>query len=170
MQLENVNPNNTQSMSEALKALREYEGLLPALIENLPGGAVFVVDRDLRYLLAQGEALSAASFTPETFVGRTIFEVLPPELAVYYEGYYRKALTGEPFEHEHNAHGRCFISRGTPLRSPDGEVYAVLVVSYDITERQRTEAIITADYRDTQLLQDLSIRLVAEADIQVLYD
>src|SRR3712207_1220168 len=117
MQLENVDPNDTQPMSEALKVLQESNGLLPALIENLPGGAVFVVDRDLRYLLAQGEALSIAGFKPEDLVGRTIFEALPPELATYYERYYRQALAGESFEHEHSAHDRSYISRGTPLRS-----------------------------------------------------
>ena len=121
-------------------ALRESEARLRALIENLPGGAVFVVDRDLRYLLAQGEALSAAGFKSEDLVGRTIFEVLPPELAADYEPLYRRGLAGESFEREHNAHDRSYISRGTPLRSPNGEVYAVLAVSYDISDRKRAEA------------------------------
>ncbi|MDZ7967369.1 MAG: ATP-binding protein [Nostoc sp. DedSLP03] len=111
-----------------------------ALIENLPGGAAFVVDRDLRYLLAEGEALSAAGFKSEDFVGKTIFEVLPPELAANYEVFYRRGLAGESFEHEHDAHNRSFISRGTPLRSGDGEVYAVLAVSYDISDRKQAEA------------------------------
>ncbi|YAG14061.1 hypothetical protein NSTC745_03398 [Nostoc sp. DSM 114161] len=119
---------------------KQVEAQTHALIANLPGGAVFVVDRNLRYLLAEGEALSAARFKPEDFVGRTIFEVLPPELAASYEPMYRQALAGEPFEHEHNAHHHTYLSRGTPLRSPDGEVYAVLAVSYDITERKRAES------------------------------
>ncbi|WP_246275830.1 PAS domain S-box protein, partial [Brasilonema bromeliae] len=158
-------------------ALRESEERSRALIENLPGGAMFVVDRNLRYLVAEGEALSAAGFKPEDLVGRTIFEVLPPELAAYYEGLYRRGLAGEPFEHEHKAHNRSFISRGTPLRSTDGEVYAVLAVSYDISECKRVEderalaeAAIASDLQDTQLLRDLSARLTTEADIQVLYD
>ncbi|MGI2909106.1 ATP-binding protein [Tolypothrix sp. VBCCA 56010] len=141
-----------------------------ALIENLPGGAAFVVDRNLRYLLAEGEALSAAEFKSEDFVGKTIFEVLPPELATYYEVLYRQGLAGEPFELEHDAHNRSFISRGTPLRSADGEVYAVLAVSYDITDRKEAEAAITKDLRGTQLLRDLSARVTTDGDIQVLYD
>ncbi|KAB8332441.1 PAS domain S-box protein [Scytonema tolypothrichoides VB-61278] len=120
-------------------ALRESEERLQVMIENLPGGAAFVVDRNLRYLLAEGEALAIAGFKPENFVGRTIFEVLPPELAAYYEPIYRQALAGELFEHEHNAHDRSYVSRGTPLRSPNGEVYAVLAVSYDITDRKKAE-------------------------------
>lgn len=182
MQLENVDPNAAQTTSEVLKILREFNELLPALIENLPGGAVFVVDRDLRYLVAEGEALSAAGFKPEDFVGQTIFEVLPFELAARYEGFYRQALAGKPFETEHNSHNRWYITRGTPLRtaperSPNGDIYAVLAVSFDITERKRiederqqAEAAIAADLRDTQLLQDLSARLVAETDVQVFYD
>lgn len=150
--------------------LCESEERSRVLIQNLPGGAAFVVDRDLRYLLAQGEALSAAGFKSEDFVGKTIFEVLPPELAASYEVTYRRGLAGESFEHEHHAHNRSFISRGTPLRSADGEVYAVLVVSYDITERKLAEAAITSDLRDTQLLQNLSVRMVGETDVQVLYD
>jgi PAS domain S-box-containing protein len=119
---------------------KQAEELLRALIENLPGGAVFVVDRDLCYLLAEGEALSAAGFKPEDLVGQTIFEVLPPELAATYEVFYRKALAGESFEYEHNAHDRTYISQGTPLRSPNGEVYAVLALSYDISDRKLAEA------------------------------
>lgn len=111
-----------------------------AIVANLPGGAAFVVDRDLRYRLAEGEALAIANFKPEDFLGRTIFEVLPPELAATHESLYRQALAGEPFEYEHYAHDRWYISRGTPLRAENGEIYAVLALSYDICDRKRAEA------------------------------
>jgi PAS domain S-box-containing protein len=118
---------------------RQAQEQARALISNLPGGAAFVVDHELRYLLAEGEALASAGFRPEDLVGCTIFEVLPPELVANYEMNYRKALAGKPFEHEHNSHEHTYISRGTPLRAENGEVYGVLAVSYDITERVRVE-------------------------------
>jgi PAS domain S-box-containing protein len=139
MQLKNVHSIGTQPMNRTLQVLQESNGLLPALIENLPGGAVFVVDRDLRYLLAEGEALIAAGFKPEDFVGRTIFEVLPPDLVASYEPLYRQALAGEPFEHEHHAHNHTYISRGIPLHSETGKIYAALVVSYDMSGRKHAE-------------------------------
>jgi two-component system, chemotaxis family, CheB/CheR fusion protein len=123
----------------AQESLRESETRLRALIENLPGGAVFVVDQNLRYLVAEGEALAAAGFAPEDLIGKTIFEALPEELASAYEPHFRQALAGKAFEHEHTAHGRCYISRGIPLRPFDGEIYAVLAVSYDISERKQAE-------------------------------
>lgn len=139
--------------------LQNSEALLRAMIENLPRGAAFVVDRDLRYLLVEGEALATAGFKPEDFVGRTIFEVIPPELVVSYESMYRQALAGEPFEHEHTSHGRTYISRGTPLQTENGTINAVLVVSYDITDRKRREANLTflAD-----LMNDFALLATAE--------
>ena len=120
-------------------ALRDSEARARALVANLPGGAAFVVDDDLRYRIAGGEALRDAGFTPEHFVGRTVAEALEPEVAAYYTPYFRRALAGETFVHEHETHGRVFVSRGVPLRDGTGAVTAALAVSYDITERRRGE-------------------------------
>jgi PAS domain S-box-containing protein len=40
----------------------------------------------------------------------------------------------------------------------------------DVSERKGAEAAVAADLRDTQLLRDLSARLLGESDVQVLYD
>lgn len=132
-----------------------------ALIDNLPGGAAFVVDRDLRYTMAAGKALAIAHFQPKDFIGRTLFEVLPAALAASYEPLYRKALAGKPFEVEHQAHDRWYISRGTPLRAESGEIYEVLAVSYDITDRKRSEA--------TLLESEKRFRLMANAVPQIVW-
>ncbi len=145
---------------------KQVEEQTRALITNLPGGAVFMLDRDLRYLLAEGETFSAMGFKLEDVVGRTIFEVLPPDLAASYAPMYRQALAGEPFEHEHNAHNRTYISRGTPLRSPDGEVYAVLVVFFDLTERKRTEAALQESEERFRTLADTAPALIWFNDAQ----
>lgn len=121
------------------QALRESEALLRALIENLPGGAAFVVDRNLRYILAEGEALRDAGMEPGDLVGKTLAEALDPELAGDYTTHYGQALAGEPFVYEHASHGRTYLTRGVPLRDAAGEVYAVLALSYEISARKRAE-------------------------------
>jgi PAS domain S-box-containing protein len=135
-------------------ALRESEERLRALIAELPGGAVFIVDGDLRYQLADGEALRAAGMKPSGFVGKTLFEALDPALAAEYEPYYRMTLAGEPFVHEHEAHGRVFVTRATPLRDANGAITAALAVSYDITERRLAEEALRESFNKIEKTED----------------
>jgi GAF domain-containing protein len=72
------------------QALAASQALINTLIAHLPGGAVFVVDLNLRYILARGEALAHAHFTPQDFEGKTLHEALPTKLATEYGRIYRK--------------------------------------------------------------------------------
>ena len=120
-------------------ALVESEARWRALAENLPGGAVFVVDRDLRYVLAAGEALTVAGVSGADLVGCNLFEAVPPERAQVYAMHYQQALAGKPFELEHFDHGHDYVTRGVPLRDETGAVYGVMAVSYDISSRRQAE-------------------------------
>ncbi|MBW4490714.1 MAG: PAS domain S-box protein [Trichocoleus desertorum ATA4-8-CV12] len=128
-----------QNEIDAQTALHQSEARLRTVAANLPNGVAFIVDRELRYQLAEGKALEATSFTSQDLVGKTIWEALDPSLAAIYELHYRQALCGEPFSWEHNSHDRHYISHGVPLYDDRSEVEAVLVVSYDITDRKQTE-------------------------------
>ena len=123
----------------AEEALRASEQRQRALVTNLPGAAVFVVGRDLRYQVAEGDALRQVGHEPADFLGRTVQEMIAPEQWPGYRACYEEALAGRPFEYEHKQGGRTFLTRGAPLPGPDGEVDAVLAVSYDLTNRQRAE-------------------------------
>lgn len=120
--------------------LRDSEERARALISNLPGGAVFILDHDLRYTLAEGEALRQLKKCPSDFVGRTLFETVPPELATQMEGQLRQVLNGHTFDEERDMGGQTFLSRGVPLRDDNGHVTHALVVSYNITQRKQAEA------------------------------
>ncbi len=124
---------------KAHETIRESEALLRTLIEHLPGGASFVVDTDLRYQLAGGEAIYKIGRTPGDFIGKTITDAVSHEMALEIEPLYRQALAGEPFAYEHQVYGHHYMSHGVPLRRRNGAIYAVLVVLYDITDQKRVE-------------------------------
>lgn len=119
--------------------LTESEARYRALVEQLPGGAVFVIDESLRFMTAGGEALTGAKLTPQHFVGRTASEVFDTETVAAYTPNIRKAFDGTAFEVGHQTFGRFYLTRGTPLRTASGTVYGVLAVSYDITDRRAIE-------------------------------
>ena len=146
--------------AEVLQGRRKGDRYSRALIASLPGSAAFVVDRSLRYLLAEGEALQGAGVRPSDLVGKTVREVLSPELATSYEAFYGAALGGKPFEHEHVTNGRHYLSRGVPLRNEQGEIDSVLAVSFDISDRKRAEeALRAADRHKNEFLATLAHEL-----------
>src|SRR5262245_36923378 len=51
-----------------------HDAVRAPAITHLAGGAAFVVDRDLRYLVADGEALRVAGLSPQDVVGRNLSE------------------------------------------------------------------------------------------------
>ncbi|MBD6616435.1 response regulator [Komarekiella sp. 'clone 1'] len=142
-------------------ALHQSEIRLRQVAANLPHGAVFILDRDLRYLLAEGEALEQVGMTTQNFVGKTLWEALEPTLAANYEPYYRQALNGESFSLEHSSHNRYYISHGTPLRNDIGRVDAVLAMSYDITDRKQIEIALKQSEARFRLLYDITSDLLA---------
>ena len=130
---------DVDKQQRAQEALTQSTERYRALAANLPGGAAFEVDTRLRYTLAEGEALHTVGARTQDFVGKTIHEALSPEQVGAYEPLFRQALAGEPFHHEHTIEDRHFASRGTPLRNEQGDIYAMLAVSYDITDHKQTE-------------------------------
>ena len=144
--------------------LYQNDQLYRAIAVNIPKGAVFVVDRQLRYLLAEGMALRQAGMTPDDFEGKTLWDVVSAELAEQYAVRYRQALGGSPFSVEHNSHGRHYVTHGEPLRDADGRVYAAMAISYDITDRKQTEEALQNSHTVFRTLADNIAQLAWMAD------
>jgi PAS domain-containing protein len=136
--------NSTSSRGSNVSNRREAdsfmttESALARLISSLPASAVFVVDPQLRYVFAGGEALARAGIESPPVVGRSMRDVLGPELAAVYEPRVRAALEGEPFVQEHESDGRIYVSRGAPFRDSTDRLAGVLILAHDVTERRRT--------------------------------
>jgi PAS domain S-box-containing protein len=105
--------------------------------------AIFVFDRDLRFAVATGAGLPKSAWSAEAIVGRTVFELFPPERAELLAAHYRAALTGERVCSE------VVGSRGqpdhvwavdvVPMRNQDGAVTGGMAVARDVTEQRRAE-------------------------------
>ena len=60
--------------------------------------------------------------------------------------------------------------RGFPIHDEQGNLLAIGGIAEDITERKQAEITLAADLEATQLLRDISAKLIFEDNIQVLYD
>ena len=123
----------------AESALRSSEKRLRSVAAHLPNAAVFVVGPDLRYEMAEGQALPGAGLVPADLEGKSVAEAMGPALAPEHISNYRRALAGESIVTEHASHGHHYATHLGPLVDDAGRTVAALAVSYDITDRVRAE-------------------------------
>ena len=120
---------------ESERTARESEQRYRTLAANFPNGAVFLFDRDLRLLLADGTGLAAAGVSREQVEGKTVRDAFPPDVVERVTPLYRSALSGEAPAAEVYHRGRTYLIQAVPLRDADGGVYAGLAMTLDVTER-----------------------------------
>lgn len=121
--------------AEIVASLARYQ----ALARHLPGGAVFLFDRDQRYLLAEGPAAAELTNGADP-VGLTPRQVFDPDMADYVGGLYLKALGGEEQTFRADApSGRVYDVTITPILANDA-ITGGMALALDVTERARLEA------------------------------
>jgi PAS domain S-box-containing protein len=120
-------------------ALRDSEARNAAMLRALPD-LMFLMDRDGRYLDYHAKSPRDLFVPPEQFLGKTLFDVLPPELAARFaEPLATASATTEP----------CVVDYALPM--PDGDRFfearlvgcgpnQVLTIIREVTEQKRAEA------------------------------
>ncbi|MDS0298161.1 PAS domain-containing protein [Halogeometricum sp. S1BR25-6] len=124
------------------RQLRESERRYRTLAENIPNGAVALVDTDLTYLLAAGSNFDDADLDPADVEGTHIDDVtfLPRPVLESVNDALRAALAGETRTVRAELEDRVVEFRTVPVHDEGGEeIRAAMILSQDITERVRRE-------------------------------
>ncbi len=119
--------------------------LLDALLANIPNAAVFLVDRDLRYVAADGPILNAIlrRVGHQQIVGKTVGEVSEPEHRIANEQLFERTLAGESVRMESRRGDTTYELTTVPIRS-GGVVTHALLFAYDVSPRERDRALLEA--------------------------
>ncbi len=120
--------------------LAQSEARFRIVVSNLPNGAVLLFDRDLHYLMADGEQLlSSMGFTTVDLVGKTPFDVVPADRAEHVAARYRKTLAGEVQEFEVRRGEKHYACTVVPVHDEQGNVTAGMALVYDVTSHKQMQ-------------------------------
>ena len=134
--------------------------LLDQVLETTPD-AIWAMDLENRYLMANSATSRIVGAAREDIVGRPVWEFLPREFQQQTRGQTDTIRAGsevhveEPLFHKDLGEVRIFESRKVPLMGADGELLGVVGISRDITERKQAEQALQASEaaaRDSALL------------------
>jgi PAS domain S-box-containing protein len=151
-------------------ALRLSEKRFRLAVDNFPYVfAIYNAQRRFQFVNAIG--IRNSGLVESALLDRTDDEVFPPEITDIYLPFLQRAVetrtaqtqectiiqpaTGEPF---------TLIVNYVPLLDENGEIYQILGITHDITERKRTEAALQQAYQQLRLHVDNSPLAVLEWD------
>ncbi|MGE5431024.1 MAG: PAS domain S-box protein [Syntrophomonadaceae bacterium] len=123
----------------AEEALSMSEKRYRILAQNFPNGGVILYDKNLRYMVADGNEIARTSSSMESVVGKTIWELYPPETCKLIEPYYRAALMGEENIFTHRLFDRFYEFHTLPIKEEDGDVSAGMCLILDVTKKIHDE-------------------------------
>lgn len=99
---------------------------------DVPYMSVLVFDRELQYMLGEGDALPSIGLSEADLEGEFTLNQLPSEL----KRYYHAVLRGDNVYFERESGGLWFGIQVMPVRNADGNIIAGVVVAWDITGHQ----------------------------------
>lgn len=144
--------------------VRESELHYRGLIENIPRSAVFIFDKDLRIVTAEGHALKDAGHDKNQIEGKLLSDILSKATYDKLAPMYEKALGGESISTELMFGNACYLIQASPLISKNDKIDRIIVFSQDISEiREMHEALKTSE-------SFLATLIESAEDIIVLHD
>ncbi len=116
-----------------LEQLEHSETLYKTLIHNFPKGTIYLLDRDLNFILAGGKGLAENGLSEEYLIGKTPLEVFP-QFSEEHKKQYQEALKGKTLSSIRVLQGKSYETLILPLPASNGQIETLLVLSLDISK------------------------------------
>ncbi len=160
-QIERKVDKATLALRQSSEALGRERALLRSLIDSIPD-LIFAKDVRGVYITSNKAFAKLLGKTADDVVGKTDLEIFPADLAVFFRerdaDMVKAGIVTTNEEEVTYPDGRVaqLETSKIPFIADDGELYGLIGVSRDITERKKTERVLAAEREGLQRILDAS--------------
>lgn len=117
---------------------RQSNKLYTDLLSNLPDLNIYLIDKELKHIIAHGSSLSEFGYNPADVLGKNLDEIkLPEKLTDLLEKNYKKVLNGEQITAEININEIWYEFRGIPIKGEKNETIGASAIFINISEKKQ---------------------------------
>jgi len=162
-ELEDGVKQRTIELDHAIRALEESQHLYSLIAHNFPDGTINVLDRDLRYVFAEGMEYVRYGTDNAQMIGSDYLATLRAEDLELVRLELEKSLRGASRTFELTRRGNTYIVNAVPLIDKGNEVNRVLLVEKNISEQKQAEQDMINALNKERELNELKSRFVSMA-------
>ena len=133
----------------AKEEIRISEQLYREIARNLPKAAMFIFDKNLKYILAEGPLVGIVSKPKNEIEGKTVYDSIRESDRARVKQIYTKILDGESSETEQTFFERSLKVYHLPIRDDHGQIIYGMVMVFDISDLKGVQR--ELEHRATQL-------------------
>ncbi|MEC4983995.1 MAG: PAS domain-containing protein, partial [Oscillatoria sp. PMC 1076.18] len=173
-QLEKANQSLKSEINERIFTqieLVKSEARFRLAVENIPD-MFAIYDKELRFEFINAVGLEIINKSVSELIGNTDTEVFPTEVTSTYLPLLNKAVAtrtlqrGEVTLNIPSAGKRTMIFAYVPLLDEQGEIYQILGITHDISDRIQAEMKLQTAYQRLQLLSELTLKIRQSLDLE----
>ena len=149
------------------EAVRASEDRYRTLVEHLPDTMVAIYDREFRNIYIGGSIFDRLGWQPERMRGKTLDEVLEPEIAETWKARFRAAVEGMPNELNYRSESGLDLEvKVLPVRGDDGAVTGVMTVTSDVSAVRRADEALRESQDRLQAILDYAPAVIYLKDAE----
>jgi signal transduction histidine kinase/ActR/RegA family two-component response regulator len=104
---------------------------------NIPNMDVYLIDKEMKYIVAQGSEMKKYQLTPKDFIGKKVSEIgFDKKTTEFLNENYKKVLSGEIITKEYVYQGIDYEFRGAPVEDEEGNIIAALWISINQSKQK----------------------------------
>ncbi|MDF9799730.1 PAS domain S-box-containing protein [Catalinimonas alkaloidigena] len=126
------------------------------LASNIPDTDIFLFDKDMRLILADGATMQKQGKRSEAYEGKYLEEAVPENIKNYFKPIFEATVRGESVHSSVMSEGEYYSHRTVPLRDEEGQIEGGLLVSQNISEQKKAEEALLKVKEELEEAQELA--------------